>query len=167
MSTMENLEGDIAAMRAALGASSDAQMAEMLGLTRGAVTQWRKRGSIPEKARRRVESYRLAGRAGVALQDRARELGDQLMYEGRCLALFLAPSRDAIETRRIALPHYEATWREYATLFERVCLASAEEIAERQGKVGGNATDALADLTRDDPADLLARIMARARTPLT
>ncbi|EQB31520.1 hypothetical protein M529_14475 [Sphingobium ummariense RL-3] len=88
------------------------------------------------------------------------------MFEGRCLALFLAPSRDAIETRRIALPHYEAQWREYATIFERICLACAEEVAERQEKIGGTVGEAMADLTRDDPADLLARVMDRARAPL-
>ena len=167
MSTQTALDAEISAMRETVGAASDAQLAEILGLTRGAVTQWRKRGSIPDKAKSRVESFRLLGRDRVAAQDRAKALGSQLMFEGRCLALFLAPSRDAIATRRIAPAHYEAQWREYADLFERICLACAEEIAERQKVMEGTPADALADLTKDDPADLLERIMDRARTPMS
>ncbi len=154
-------------MREILGARSETHLAQILGLSQGSISQWRRRGSIPSKAIRRVESYRVLGRDRLAAQDRAEELGEQRMFEGRCLALFLAPSLDAVVTRRIAVPHYEATWREYATLFDRICLACAEEVAERQEKIAGNATDAMADLTKDDPADLLARIMTRARQPLT
>ena len=139
----------------------------MLGVSQAAISQWRRRGSIPDKARNRVESFRLLGGVRLAAQDRAKALGSQLMFEGRCLALFLAPSRDAIATRRIAPAHYEAQWREYADLFERICPACAEEIAQRQKVIEGTPADALADLTKDDPAVLLERIIDRARTPMS
>ena len=167
MSTRDDLDEEIAKKRASLGVSSDAQMAEKLGLTRGAINQWRTRGRVPETARQRVESFRLLGSDRLAAQDRAKALGSQLMFEGRCLALFLAPSRDALATRRIAPAHYEAQWREYADLFERICLACADEIAQRQKVIEGTPADALADLTKDDPVVLLERIMDRARTPMS
>ncbi|MFY9350359.1 MAG: helix-turn-helix domain-containing protein [Sphingobium sp.] len=49
------VEDEIAKMRALAEVSSDAQLAEKLGYTRGAVTQWRRRNYIPEKAQRRLQ----------------------------------------------------------------------------------------------------------------
>ena len=62
---------------------------------------------------------------------------------------------------------YAAGFRAPQLKFERICLACAEEIAQRQKVMEGTPADALADLTKDDPADLLERIMDRARTPMS
>ena len=47
---------EIDAMKDAVGAANDAQLAEFIGVSRTAVSLWRKRNSIPESARSRVAS---------------------------------------------------------------------------------------------------------------
>lgn len=141
---------------------SDAQLAELLGYTPGAIVQWKRRGSIPDKALKRVESYRLQGRIAARMDERRNELGHQVLYEGLCLALYLAPSLDVAASRRFPQLDYSITLRTYASFFNEIALVCAEEVAGRIPSTGGAAIDALASLTQDDPADLYVRVMRRA-----
>lgn len=45
---------DIAALRNAVGARSDTELAALIGVGRSAISQWRKRGAIPDNARARA-----------------------------------------------------------------------------------------------------------------
>ena len=55
---MPDIEAEIAAMREAVRAKSDAELAELLGVGRSAVSQWRKRGAVPERAKRQADEVR-------------------------------------------------------------------------------------------------------------
>jgi hypothetical protein len=49
------VEQEIDALKRQLGASTDSQLAAVLGLQRSAIAQWKKRGAVPDKARRAIE----------------------------------------------------------------------------------------------------------------
>ena len=153
---------EIDAMKDAVGAANDAQLAEFIGVSRTAVSLWRKRNSIPESARRRVASLSRYGQAARAMDERRIELGHQVMYEGRCLAIWLAPSHDAAKSGRISPMHYSERMRHFASLFSEIELACAEEVAKRLGSIDGNAADAMASLTGDPVDDLYQRVLQRA-----
>ncbi|MDZ7896397.1 MAG: hypothetical protein U5M50_16475 [Sphingobium sp.] len=118
---------------------------------------------VPEKARVRFRGYQRGGARFAEMDARRKELGQQRLYEGRCLALYLAPACDAVISRRFTLANYMGSLRNYASLMDEICLACAEEIAERQQQIGGNATDAFDSLCADDPRQLYERIIDRAR----
>lgn len=149
-------------MKALVGAANDAQLADILGYSHGAITQWRRRGSVPDKARRRAETFRKAGEIGLEMDKKRRELGHQALYEGRCLAIFLAPSGDSTISRRFSHAQYVPALREYASFFDEIALACAEEIAARLATIEGNVTNAFESLTTDDPKALYQRIIERA-----
>lgn len=159
---MSIVEEEISALKAAVGATTDAQLSDILGYSHGVITQWRRRGSVPDKARRRAEAFRKGGEIGLRIDGRRRELGHQVLYEGRCLAIFLAPSCDTTISRRFSHVEYVPTLREYASFFDEIVLACAEEIAARLATIEGNATDALESLTTDDPKALYQRVIKRA-----
>ena len=48
------VEDEIARLKSELGAETDAELATVLGLQRSAIAQWKKRGRVPDKAKRRV-----------------------------------------------------------------------------------------------------------------
>lgn len=149
-------------MRSVLGARSDAQLAEILGYTRGAIHQWRSRGGVPEGVQRRFESLKAVEEIATRMADRRRELGQQVLYEGRCLALFIAPSFDAALRQRFSFDHYDGVLRNYASFFDEISLACAEEVSERLKLIEGNPTDAMSDLAKDDVSVLYDRILKRA-----
>lgn len=63
-----DLDVEIAELRDRVGASNDAELATALGIQRSAISQWRKRGRIPEKTKadvRRLERNRAAGDASL------------------------------------------------------------------------------------------------------
>lgn len=148
-------------MRAALGARSDAQLADCLGYSRSNINVWRKRGAVPETALARMKSLMPGIVQARAMQARREELGHQLMYEGLCLALWLAPSIDSLG-KRFGAPIYSGTLRNYASYFSEIELACAEQVAERLALIAGNAADALESLTKDDPDKLMKAVLARA-----
>ncbi len=92
---------------------------------------------------------------------RREELGHQVLYEGLCLALFLAPSLDAFG-RRFGAAAYTDTLRNYASYFREIEISCAEEVATRLQEINGNAADAFESLTKDDPGTLTTRIIDRA-----
>jgi hypothetical protein len=155
------VDEEIASMRVALGLPSDAQLAEMLGYTPGAITQWRRRGGVPDKARRRFESYQRNISSGHLRQRRRDDLGKEIMFAGRFLAIFLAPSVDAAG-RRFKLLGYEDVLREYTSYFNEIELACAEEVSETMSRNGANATEALHSLSGDASLELYWRIIQRA-----
>lgn len=158
---MSNIENEIDALRAAIGASNDAQLVEMLGYSHGAISQWRRRGSIPEKAKQKVAAYREGGSRLLKMQARRRYLGNQVLYEGRCLALLLAPSIDSVG-KRFSIANYMGSLRNFASLFEDIELACADLIYDRRERDGGNATDAFDRLTQEDLPKLYDAIIDRA-----
>lgn len=87
----EALEVEIAALRARLGASSDSDLASLLGIGRSAVSQWRKRGRIPRSALLKAErllSTRLVERR---YHQEATRLPESVAQFSRALAiLFIA-----------------------------------------------------------------------------
>lgn len=90
-------------------------------------------------------------------------LGHQILYEGRCLALFLAPSIDATISRRFSLANYMGNLREFASFFDEITLACADEIHECMTKISGNATEAFESLSQSDPKELYLRVLERAK----
>ncbi|RIV82988.1 hypothetical protein D2V17_14395 [Aurantiacibacter xanthus] len=83
-----------------------------------------------------------------ARQARREELGQQLLYEGRCLAIFIAPSFDAYG-RRFSPLEYAAQMRDFTSFFDEIALACAERIADRKEEKGGNATEAFESIVKD------------------
>lgn len=159
-----NVDAEIAAMKDAIGAQNDAQLAEFIGLSRTAVSLWRKRNSIPDSARRKVATLSRYGKFARQMDERRIELGHQLLYEGLCLALALAPAVDTIATKRFPATFYGGILRQYASFFREIELACAEEVAARLKELpeGQNAADAMASLIQDDHAALYERILHRA-----
>lgn len=49
------VEEEIAELRRVAGASTDSELASLMNLQRSAISQWRKRGKVPDRARRSVE----------------------------------------------------------------------------------------------------------------
>jgi len=98
------------------------------------------------------------------MDQRRIQLGHQIMYEGLCLALFLAPARETSGSRFSAVA-FGGVLRNYASLFREIELACAEEVAARLADMSGaNAADAMAALTGDNPEALYDRVMKRAYT---
>ena len=62
----DSVDHDIAQMRTELRAVSDSALAEMLGVGRSAISQWRKRGAIPAPARAKADQLAEACRSGRA-----------------------------------------------------------------------------------------------------
>jgi hypothetical protein len=160
---MSTVEGELLRLRTALCVDSDAQLAEIMGYNRSTVAQWKARGAIPAKAMRRFKTLIENGKRGISMQERRESLGHQVMYEGRCLAIWLAPSLDSVTTQRIPALSYSGTMRQYASFFSEIELACAEEVAARLASLpDGNASDAMASLASEPPGELLSRILARA-----
>lgn len=95
------------------------------------------------------------------MQARRRYLGNQVLYEGRCLALLLAPSIDSVG-KRFSIANYMGSLRNFASLFEDIELACADLIYDRRERDGGNATDAFDRLTQEDLPKLYDAIIDRA-----
>ena len=148
-------------MMRALGASNDAELARFFGVEAPAVSAWRSRG-IPKRVAREFERLRPDVPRQSAMAEARERLGLQVVYEGLCLAIWLAPSLDAFG-RRFGATVYTARMREFASYFAEIETACAEEIEARRAQIGGNATDAFESLTREEPGPLLDRIMERAR----
>lgn len=51
------VDEEIAVMKQQVGASSDAELARILGYSHGAIIQWRYRQNVPNKAKKRIDNY--------------------------------------------------------------------------------------------------------------
>lgn len=147
-------------MMHALGATNDAELARFFGVGPATISAWRARG-VSKQARRTFAQLRPDAEKASEAQLRRVELGHQVMYEGLCLALWLAPSIDSLG-KRFGAPTYSGILRNYASYFREIELACAEHVAERLSLIEGNAADALESLTRDNPEALLKAVLERA-----
>lgn len=160
---MSTAEDDILAMREALGARNDAHLAELLGYTRANVGAWKRRGAVPEAAKAKVRSLAPYGAQARAMQARYAELDVETRGKGICLAVYLAPSCDSLKTKRFPpTANYGALLEFYASSFEPISLACAEEIATRMARDGVRAVEALESLTMEDERALYDRVIDRA-----
>lgn len=159
--TREDIELQIETMMAVVGVSKDRELANILGLDPAAISQWRRRRSVPKSALRKVAAFAPRTSALCIMQERRSELGHHLLYEGLCLAIWLAPSLDAFG-KRFGPAAFTGALRQYASYLPEIELACAEQVAEFRDKYGGNATDAFERLTREDPVTLYDRILDRA-----
>lgn len=149
-------------MREALGVSSNGQLAKVLGYTAQNVSLWRKRGAVPEAALARVKALEGSIVQQRLLQRQRQEMGTAVLYEGLCLAIWLAPSLDAFG-RRFGAANFTGTLRQYASLFTEIEVACAEEIEAKLREIGGaNATLAFEELTKEPAEPLMERIIQRA-----
>jgi hypothetical protein len=57
MSDNVDIAHGIEALKRLVGAANDAELAKRLEIQRSAIAQWKKRGRIPDKARRRAEDF--------------------------------------------------------------------------------------------------------------
>lgn len=129
MSTPLQFEGTVEQiidqMRAATGATSDADLARLLGLQRSAVAQWKKRGSVPAKAMGKADQIAFAitreGQAEAWLET----MPQDIRAYAKALAIKCASPTDyraesAEAKRNLALRLYRK-----ASLFEELAVACA------------------------------------------
>ncbi|HEX9933347.1 MAG TPA: hypothetical protein VGB08_10945 [Allosphingosinicella sp.] len=88
-----NVDEEIAELRRAAGARSDAELASLLFIQRSAVAQWRKRGSVPERARRSVEKLRAAAAAAKTVRGELDAISPGVRQLARALAIFYSAPR--------------------------------------------------------------------------
>ena len=81
------VEDDIAELRRSAGARSDAELASLLFIHRSAISQWRKRGSVPDKARRAVERLRLNQEAAKTAREETDQFSPTLRLLARAMAI--------------------------------------------------------------------------------
>lgn len=161
------MDAEIAAMKDAVGAENNAQLADFIGVSRNAISLWRKRNSIPESARRKVATLARYGAGARAMDEKRIELGGAVIHAGRCLALALAPSVDSLEKGgRYHLSNYGEVLTHYSSYFRELELSFAEMVAERQQLSGEkNASEAMSVILREqrgDYTDLYERAIQRA-----
>lgn len=147
----------------AVGATNDSRLGKMLGVSRAAVGQWRRRGFVPKSAFLKLQRLERLGLIGFGVGEEARVLGHAVTGLGTRLAILIAPSRDSIATGRFSPFEYERVLRAYADLFPAIQLAASEAIASRAAAIGASEEDALADLAKAEPGELFARLMMEAR----
>lgn len=96
-----SVEEQIAELRQQAGARNDAELASMLFIHRSAIAQWKKRGTVPDKARRAVEKLRLNHAAERSAASELDRLPVGVRQLARALAiLYLKPSRADLDDSR-------------------------------------------------------------------
>lgn len=148
-------------MKARLGVQRDSQLAEKLGYSTAAIAQWKKRGEVPTTAQFRADLVEQEGRAALAIKRRKDELGKEALREGRCLAILLAPSLDAV-SRRFPVSNFDNRVRQYADYFDEIVLACAEVIDRCRREASCSWQEARDALTLGETAGIYAEITQRA-----
>jgi hypothetical protein len=121
----------IATMREITGAKSDAELAGMLDLQRSAIAQWKKRQSVPEKAKRKADHIAFAQERSNRATVWAASLPAEIAGYARALAVaYLAPLglRDLPEDtqKQVAERLYQEV-----LFFDEVAAACALRITQR------------------------------------
>ncbi len=149
-------------MREALGARNDAHLAELLGYTRANVATWKRRGKVPDAAKAKLKALAPYSRQGREAAGRYEEFSPETRAKGLCLAIYLAPSLDAVKTKRFSEIEYGGVLDLYAGIFQQIRLACTEEVAQRMVESDVQAVTALESLVREDTNDLYDRVLSRA-----
>lgn len=144
-----------------LGATNDAELAEFLDVGPAAVSAWRTRG-VSKKARRAFEKLRPDVPHLSEMNARYASFPPETRGKGLCLALYLAPSCDAVATKRFSEFAYNGALEMYASLFREIEVACMDEVATRMDEEGISAVEALNSLGKEPVADLYDRVISRA-----
>ena len=149
----------IADMRKAVGAVTDAELAAKLEVNPSAISQWKKRGSVPEKALRRVEAIREQRAKYYKLDEFNKTLDATVRHRAIMLAIHFAANRDTWFNGQLDTNEYMSTLGLYASQFDAVLAACAFMILEAMRDAG--SPEAAFDHLIDGPS-LRAEIMSRA-----
>ena len=140
-----SLDVEIDELKRAARASTDAELASIIGVKPSAVAQWRRRGRIPDKARFKVDNLLFAKeRNDRALNFRQTQSIDVVVYS-RALALaYCSKGLDKLDAENVAF--YAERLRDDALFFEEICAATAIILIRRQHYWGLTAWEAFQKL---------------------
>ena len=120
---MAEIDDEIARMRDALHAVSDSELASLLGLGRSAVSQWRKRGAVPESAKAKAAHVEAHLRQYANATGQVALLEPTMLTYARALAIAYAYRHASKAPARL-----EDGLPEIAAAFDHVTLAAAKAI---------------------------------------
>ena len=146
-------------MRKAVGAVTDAELAAKLDVNPSAISQWKKRGSVPEKALRRVETIREQRARYYKLDEFNKTLDPNVRHKAIMLAIHFSANRDTWYNGQLDFNEYMSTLGLYASQLDAVLAASAFMILEAMREVG--TPEAAFEHLINGPG-LRAEIMSRA-----
>lgn len=158
---MSTEKEQIARFREMLGVDSDAKLAERLGISRAAVHNWTSRG-IPAGIEFEVEYLAKQDRLIAKRQEFLASVSPEEHGKGKCLALWLAPSIDAMKCGRFPALTFGETLDSYASLFNDIHLACIERIAETSAQSNVSPAKAFELLASEDPTILYQKVVQRA-----
>lgn len=132
----DSVEAEISSLKVMLGAGSDSELAALLGLRRSAISQWKKRGNVPDRAREQARKV-LASRDHDALSVSAvARLPDTLRQFSRALAIdFVArytATGDAADPEKLLrwAASFDETVFAASVLLRNRCEVTGEELGE-------------------------------------
>lgn len=119
-----DVEELVEAMKAQAGASSDAQLASILGVERSAVSQWKRRGKVPKAALLKVSALELAATREGRFSRYLASLPQDVVFYGKALAtLYCAKSATyRVQGETVIDPE---RLRQAVTFFDELCAAGA------------------------------------------
>lgn len=115
-----DVEAEIAELRQQAGARNDAELASLLFIHRSAISQWRKRGSVPDKAKAAVQKLKANQQADRDAANELNAVPPGVRQLARALAIYYSTPSDydvdqpsqrkalARELKLSALHFYEA-----------------------------------------------------------
>lgn len=162
LTDMSTVDEQVAMMRRVLAAGSDAKLADLLGYTRANVAAWRKRGAVPAGALERFRVVSTDRQRATAMAEVYAQFTPDTRGKGLCLAIFLAPSLDAVRQGRFSEIVYGGVLQNYADHFREIEVACTEEVARRMAEREMTPTQALESLSLEDVGDLYDRMLQRA-----
>jgi hypothetical protein len=154
-----SVELQIIEMRREIGAATDAELAAALEVNPSAISQWRKRGKVPDKAIRRLETIRKKKAQYYRLDGFNSTLNPDVRHKATMLALHFCINRDTLLNGQLRSFEYYSTLGMYAAQFEAVQTACAFMLLEVMKDVG-SAEKAFETLA--DGPSLRSEIMSKA-----
>lgn len=146
-------------MRKAVGAVTDAELAAKLEVNPSAISQWKKRGSVPDKAIRRVESIREQRARLYKLDEFNQTLNPDVRHRAIMLAIHFSANRDTWYNGQLSTNEYMSTLGLYAAQFDAILTASAFMLLEAM-RENGSPEAAFQHLVNGP--NLRAEIMSKA-----
>ncbi len=131
-------------MRGMLSATSDSELATMLGLGRSAVSQWRKRGAVPDSAMAKAKQIDEHLRRFSNSSAQLKALPQHVLTHARALAIayiYRQTSRGP--------DHIEEGLLQYAAAFDMVTLAASAALRTEVVTSGLGITDAFGTMLID------------------
>ena len=157
----ESLERLISDMRREIGATTDAELAARLEINPSAISQWRKRGKVPDKALRRIQAIREQRLRHYRLDDFNKTLSPDVRHSATMLALHFGVNRDTLLNGQLRQHEYISTLAMYAAQFDAVQAACALMLLDMMRETGSVAT---AYERLIDGPNLRSDIMSKALT---